>query len=187
MGDLVGKTLVNRYHLLAKLGEGDIASVYRAEDRVRGCLVAAKVLKEHHLDDLAIFRRFRREADALARLEHPHIVCFYELVIEAEAPFLVMDYVEGQSVAQLLEARQGQPLPLAQATQILYEIGGALHFAHQRGILHRDIKPSNILLDRGDKSYLIDFGIALLVGRPCLTHERTEPGDGTGHAGLHGP
>ena len=74
MSDLVGKTLVNRYHLLAKLGEGSMASVYRAEDWVRGCLMAVKVLKAHRLGDPAALKRFRREAEALARLEHPHIV-----------------------------------------------------------------------------------------------------------------
>lgn len=134
-----------------------MASVYRAEDRVRGCLVAVKVLKAHHLDDPATFKRFRREAESLARLEHPHIVRFYELITKAEAPFLVMDYIEGQNVTQLLDAREGEPLPLAQTLQILYQVGGALHFAHQRGILHRDIKPSNILIDRSG-----DFDICVM-------------------------
>jgi serine/threonine protein kinase len=180
MPDLVGKILANQYHLQARLGEGSMALVYRAEDRVRGCLVAVKVMKAHHLDDPATFRRFRREAESLACLEHPHIVRFYELVTKTESPFLVMDYIEGENITQWLDAHEGEPLPLSQALQILYQVGGALHFAHQRGILHRDIKPSNILIDRGGKAYLTDFGIALLTGRTRLTHDRTEPGVGPG-------
>jgi serine/threonine protein kinase len=102
-------------------------------------------------------------------LNHPHIVRFYELVQDVEPPFLVMDYVEGQSLTQLLEARQGEPLSLAQVARIIYQIGGALHLAHQQGIYHRDVKPSNVLIDRNDKAYLVDFGIALLVDRTRLT------------------
>lgn len=170
MPDLVGKTLTDRYHILAKLGEGGMGAVYQAQDTVRGCLVAVKTMSPYPQGDPQSFaERFRREAESLALLNHPHIVRFYELVEDARPPFLVMDYVEGQSLQQLLEARQNEPLPLAEAIRILYQIGGALHFAHQQGIYHRDVKPSNILIDRGGRAYLADFGIALLTDRTRLT------------------
>jgi serine/threonine protein kinase len=170
MSELVGRTLANRYHLLARLGEGGMSEVYLARDLERGCLVAIKVMTVPVLGDAKALReRFRREAEALKQLQHPHIVRLYDLVEDARPSFLVMDYIAGQSLDRFLEERQGGSLSLGKAAHILYQIGGALHFAHQQGILHRDIKPSNILLDRGGKAYLTDFGIALLTDRTRLT------------------
>ena len=173
MADLVGETLANRYQILDKLGEGGMGTVYRAHDLARECMVAVKVLHALPSDDPMAFERFRREAESLGRLQHPHIVRFYELVDETDTPFLVTDYVEGQNIAQMIKARDREPLPLPEAIQIAHQVGAALHYAHRQRIYHRDIKPSNVLLDRGGNAYLGDFGLALLPDRTRMTRDRT--------------
>jgi serine/threonine protein kinase len=168
--DLTGKVLVKQYQIMEKLGEGGMAYVYRAWDRVRNCVVAIKVM-EAVQDDRTSKRRFRDEARFLVELDHPHIVRFYELVEENEygVPFIVMDYIEGRSLAQLLADRNGEPLQIPEVIRIAHQIGSALNYAHKKHVYHRDVKPSNILLDKNGTAYLADFGVALLTKRSRYT------------------
>ena len=173
MLDSAGKTLAQRYRILDKLGEGAMSQVYLAYDADRGCPVAVKVLmpSSSNEEEKESIQRFRREAESFIRLKHPNIVPLYETEESDEAHFLIMEYIEGQSLAEILKARPGKRLPLPEALRILYQIGRALHFAHKNQVYHRDVKPSNILIDHNDRAYLTDFGVALLADLTRLTKE----------------
>jgi serine/threonine-protein kinase len=128
--------------------------------------VAIKVISGQLADDETFIPRFEREARLIARLQHVHILPVYDFGREEHLLYLVMRLVEGGSLDQRL--RDG-PLPPAQAAHLFSQIGSALGYAHREGIVHRDIKPSNILLDKNGDPYLMDFGIAKLLGGSSLT------------------
>lgn len=154
-----GIVLCDRYRLDQSLGRGGMSDVYRAFDQRRRAYVAIKVLREDLAEDPDFVRRFAREAEALARLDHPNIVRFYNFEQEGAQAFIVMDFVSGSTLSRRLREMAG-PLPLDEITHILRHVGAALHFAHQEGYIHRDVKPGNIML-RDDGSVLLsDFGIA---------------------------
>ena len=155
---------------MVEIGTGGMGKVYLAHDVDRGCPVAVKVMKHPPCGDAGAFaERFHREANSLTRLKHPNIVSFYEWGEDTETPFLIMEYVKGQSLDQVLDAQPDRRLPVAEGLWILRQIGRALHFAHKNQVYYRDVKPSNILLDHSGKAYLTDFGTALLADRTRLT------------------
>ncbi|HEX3650426.1 MAG TPA: serine/threonine-protein kinase [Pseudonocardiaceae bacterium] len=161
VGELV---LADRYELRELIGQGGMAEVHRAHDRLLDRRVAVKVFRRR--DDPAAQSRFDDEAHALARLAHPGLVAIFDVGAVADRPFLVMEFVEGTSLrARLLSG----PLPLDEVLRIGGVLADALAHAHHRGVVHRDVKPSNIMLDREGLPHLTDFGIALLVGSPRLT------------------
>ena len=160
MVDLTGQILAGRYRIEAFLGRGGMADVYRAADaRARGRRVALKVLREDLSDDPVFLRRFRREADLLAQLRHPNIVRYHGLEGHASLVFMVVEFVDGPSLRSEL-ARLGRPLTVGQAAAVLAPVCRALDYAHGQGILHCDVKPANILIERGGRILLADFGIA---------------------------
>ena len=147
--------LADRYDLGRRLGQGGMAEVYDALDRVLDRPVAVKVLRSGLADQAQ--ERFLREARAAASLAHPNIVAVYDTGRQGEMAYLVMERVDGPDLARVL--RDG-PVPLRQATRIAEDVLGALAAAHARGIVHRDVKPGNILLARDGTAKLTDFGIA---------------------------
>jgi serine/threonine protein kinase len=160
----LGQLLQNRYRVLQKLGSGGIGVVYKAQDlHLHSRPVVVKFLHETSIQDSGRLIKFRQEMEALARLsDHPGIVTAFDAGETADGkPYLVMQYVEGRTLRQLMD--QGR-LPLARAAEILQQLGDALSFAHSKRILHRDLKPENVMLqDMGDSREvvkLIDFGIA---------------------------
>jgi pimeloyl-ACP methyl ester carboxylesterase len=157
----LGRFLVGR-----TLGAGGMGSVFLAEDRDLGRQVALKVL---HRSDADTYRRFRREAMAVAQLSHPAVVQVYELGLDASVPYLVMEYVPGGTVADLGE----RPLPWRRATRLIASAARGLGAAHAVGIVHRDVKPANLLLPYrgGDRAKVADFGVAKLAGSEALTRE----------------
>ncbi len=171
--DLVGKSL-GRYQILAQLGHGGMASVYKAWDSALNHHVALKVLLPHLAGDLDFVERFHREAKNAARLNHPNIVRVHEVGRQGEAHYLVMDYVEGESLHTRLVREK--MLSLQVATSIVTQIGSALDHAHAQGLIHRDVKPSNILLDDHSRAFLSDFGIAKAVAGTKLTRTGTSLG-----------
>jgi WD40 repeat protein/serine/threonine protein kinase len=155
--------LLGHYELLEKIGEGGMGSVFRARDRCLNRLVALKVIRPDVLDDLPPEKRaewlecFRREVEAHAQNEHPHIVPLYEVGEIDDKPYFAMRYVEGHSLAQVL--RDG-PLANATAAAYLKTVACAVGYIHRRGLLHCDLNPKNILLDSNGQLLVTDFGLA---------------------------
>jgi tetratricopeptide (TPR) repeat protein len=164
--------LPSRYHVDKVLGRGGTGVVYRTVDQETGRPVAVKLLDRAFLRNEQALRRFRREADLLQRLSHPHIVHYLDFQHFQNRYFLVMEYLGEKTVSQLLA--QEQHLPLDEAHAILQQVCQAVSFAHSQHIIHRDIKPANIFLVEG-QAKLIDFGLAydLAAGQPSLTGQTT--------------
>ena len=147
-----------RYRVLRKIGGGGMADVYLCEDLTLGRRVALKVLLQRFLDDPKFVERFRREAKAAAGLNHPNLVSIYDWGEVDGTYFIVMEYVEGETLKDLVR-RQGR-LGGNEAVRISLQLLAALEFAHRTGIVHRDIKPQNVMLDRDGNVKVMDFGIA---------------------------
>ncbi|GIW08457.1 MAG: hypothetical protein KatS3mg060_3262 [Dehalococcoidia bacterium] len=166
--DLTGTTL-GACELGEPIGRGGMATVYRAVQRSLGRTVAVKVLPPYFQHDPTFLERFRREAAAIARLEHPHILTVHDFGEERGIAYLILEYVSGGS---LRDATAGRPLPLPLVATIVQQLAEALDYAHGQGIVHRDLKPSNVLLHAGPDGdalrrpwvKLADFGIAKLLG-----------------------
>jgi eukaryotic-like serine/threonine-protein kinase len=161
--------ILDRYRLLERLAVGGSAEVWRARDEQLGRDVAVKRLHPHLMPDEASRKRLVAEARAAAGLAHPAIVEIYDVDDTGESPALVMELVDGESLATRI-AREG-PLPAAEAAAIAADIAEALFHAHQRGLIHRDVKPGNVLLATDGRTRLVDFGIAhsLAVASERLT------------------
>jgi len=178
-------TLSGRYELADRLGSGGMSNVYRATDRILERTVAVKILAEHLSDDERFVARFRREALAVAKLIHPNIVQVYDTGVDQERHYIVMEYVEGRSGAQLLQSR-GRLGPEV-AVEIGVQACGGLEYAHRQGIIHRDVKPGNLMVIGGPAGRrgaapntqdpptgemtvkLTDFGIARAAEQTRLT------------------
>ena len=164
---LAGGARLGPYEVLALLGAGGMGEVYRAHDTRLGRVVAIKVLTGRLEDGSKGRQRFEQEARAVSSLNHPHIGTLYDIGSEDGLPFLVMEYVEGETLAaRLLRGA----LPLALVQRYAVEIADALDHAHRRGVVHRDLKPSNIMLTSGGVK-LLDFGVAKLVAPDTTANE----------------
>jgi LuxR family maltose regulon positive regulatory protein len=153
---------LGRYEILEEVGQGGFAVVYRARDRQLDRLVALKELRPMLLADPSSVKNFRQEARNIARLDHPNIVTIYDVYEAAQRQFIVMQLVDGSSLAELIAA-QGH-LSWSETVEIIRAVAEGLDYAHTRGILHRDLKPANILLDSNHGPMLSDFGLAKLIG-----------------------
>ena len=154
---LSGKRL-GPYELLSSIGAGGMGEVYRAQDTRLNRIVAIKVLPPHLADSSEMKERFEREARTIASLNHPHICTLYDIGHQDGTDFLVMEYLEGETLAQRLVKG---PLPLDQVLRYAIEIADALDKAHRKGVTHRDLKPGNIMLTKSGTK-LLDFGLAKL-------------------------
>jgi len=151
---------VGQYIIEEKLGQGGMATVYKARHQRLDRLVAIKVLHPAFKDDESFLRRFTREAQVVARLEHPNIVPVYDFAEFEGHPYLVMRYVDGET---LKDAENRGALSLTEINRIAQAVAAALDYAHGQGVLHRDVKPSNILLTQGGGVYMADFGLARMT------------------------
>src|SRR4030095_13585230 len=148
------------YELLEQIGRGGQGVVFRARQKSLNRVVALKVINLGHWASKAHLKRFRREAEAAARLEHPCIVPLYEVGERDGSCYFSMKFVEG---GQLDEVVRRIPMSIRQAVELIAKVARTVHYAHEHGIVHRDIKPGNILLDVKGESHLTDFGLARLV------------------------
>jgi Tol biopolymer transport system component len=156
--NLVGQTL-GVYRIIGQIGRGGMATVYKAYEPALDRYVAIKVLPQYFAHDPEFTARFEREAKAVAKLNHPNILPIYSSGQDAGLTYIAMRYVEAGTLKEVL----GRPLDLKLAAHILGQVGRALHYAHQQGIVHRDVKPSNVLMAEGNWALLTDFGLARIV------------------------
>jgi len=159
-GNLIGQVLLEQFRVDAFVAAGGMGSVYRVWDLKRSVPLAMKILHADLADDPAVFRRFRREANALKNLAHPNIVPFYGLHEVQDFHFLLEGYINGPTLKDVLRRNGGQALPVLEALAYLKAVCAALGYAHAKGVVHCDIKPANVMIDAGGSIYLTDFGIA---------------------------
>lgn len=164
---MIGETLANRYELLEKVGDGGMALVYSAKDHLLSRVVAVKVLRSQFADDEQFVERFRREARSAASLSHPNIVNIYDVGQMGSIHFIVMEYVHGRNLHDLI-SEHGQ-FPQDFVVSVGKQIAMALAHAHYHGIIHRDIKPHNILITDEGRVKVTDFGIAQAMSATNLT------------------
>lgn len=173
---LIGQK-IGRYQIVAHLGKGGMAEVYKGYQESLDRFVAIKLMHTFLITETDFLKRFQREARAMASLSHPNIVRIFDFDTYGDnAYYLVMEYINGGSLNEYLEElnAQGEKLPLKKAVQICTEIADALAYAHRRKMIHRDIKPANVMLDNDSgKALLTDFGIVKLAGNQSLAYTAT--------------
>ena len=170
---MIGQTLNNRYQIAARIGKGAMGTVYRATDIVSGRDVALKIISSDLAVDPAMLERFKREGEALRHLKHLNIVGYIDAFQNDEQSIIVMEYVEGGSLYDLI--KRG-PLPIEHAVQIALDLCDALISSHRLKIIHRDIKPENILIDNEGTPKLADFGVARLSEGTRMTRSGVQVG-----------
>ncbi len=163
----IGTVLGGRYRLVELLGQGGMATIFRAVDTQLGRDVAVKLLRPEYLRDPDFSARFRQEAQAAASLTHPNIVTIYDYGEDPSGPYIVMELVDGEDLATIL--RRSGPLPPRQAARIAAAVARALAASHARGLVHRDIKPGNVLIGRDGQVKVVDFGIARAIAEAQTT------------------
>ena len=177
--DLLGTTLGN-YRILAPLGQGGMARVYRAHQESLDREVAIKVLPPWYAVDRSFVDRFNLEAKLVARLSHPNIVTVHDASEQNGHLYIVMQLVDGGTLKHHLDLLQGQHrfMETSEALPIFIQLAGALTYAHEQGVVHRDVKPVNVLMDRSGRPILSDFGIAKVLA--STKDQLTRPGAGVG-------
>ena len=164
---MIGEILGNRYKIIREIGSGGMAWVYLAEDLIEGIRVAAKVLYPQFSEDISYIQRFNREAKLAISLNEPHIVRVLDYGATRDIHYLIMEYIEGRDLLEILEERG--PLPYEEVLNIVSQVARALEHASQKGIVHRDIKPQNLMVTADGTVKVCDFGIARAVALPSLT------------------
>lgn len=164
---MIGKRLSGRYKILDMVGGGGMANVYLAHDMILDRDVAVKMLRLDFANDEEFIRRFRREAQSATSLAHPNIVSIYDVGEENDLYYIVMEYVDGQTLKQYIQ--QNSPLKVEDAIGIMRQLTSAISHAHQNHIIHRDIKPHNILIDHDGNVKVTDFGIAMALSATSIT------------------
>ncbi len=164
---MIGKLLGNRYEILEPLGGGGMAIIYKGRDNYLNRIVTIKILRPEFTCDEDFVKRFHREAQAVASLSHPNIVSIYDVGKEEKVHYLVMEYVKGDNLKNLI--RKDGVLTPERAVEIARQVSEALQHAHENNIVHRDVKPQNILITREGRVKLTDFGIAREATTATLT------------------
>ena len=165
-----GQKISGRYEILKSIGEGGMANVFLAKDTILDREVAVKVLRGDLATDDKFIRRFQREALSVSNLSHPNIVEVYDVGEEDGQHYIVMEFIEGKTLKQLLKKRGN--LTLTEVIDIMTQLTDGISHAHSSYIIHRDIKSSNILLDQNMEARVSDFGLATLM-EPDKTHVST--------------
>jgi serine/threonine protein kinase len=190
---MIGKTL-DHYQIKSEIGKGGMGEVYQAKDQVLGREVALKFLPDAFAGDPERMARFEREAKVLASLNHPNIAAIYGLEQAEGKRYIVMELVEGETLAQRLSKG---PLPVEEALGLCRQIAEGLEAAHEKGVIHRDLKPANVMITEGDRVKILDFGLAKALSgetqagdlsqSPTITDAMTQPGIVLGTAAYMSP
>ena len=166
--NLEGKLLGNRYEIIEKIGNGGMATVYKATDKVLKRHVAVKILRDEFTTDEEFIRRFEVEAQSAARLTHPNIVSIYDVGVDGNLYYIVMELIQGKTLKEIIIKEKG-PLPWKWSINVAIQIASALEMAHRNNIIHRDIKPHNIIITEDGIAKVTDFGIAKAVSNSTIT------------------
>ena len=165
---MIGKIFNNRYKIIEKLGSGGTSIVYRGQDLLLNRMVTVKILREEYASNADFVRRFRHEAQAVASLSHSNIVAVYDVGFEENMHYIVMEFVEGESLKDYIRRKGALPVP--EACNIITQILAGVQHAHEHGIIHRDLKSHNILLSKDGRAKVTDFGIAVGMSDVTLTY-----------------
>ena len=166
--NLEGKLLGNRYEIIKKIGNGGMATVYKANDIILKRPVAVKILRDEFTTDEEFIRRFEAEAQSAARLTHANIVSIYDVGVEGNLYYIVMELIQGKTLKEIIIEEEG-PLPWKWSINVAIQIAQALEMAHRNNIIHRDIKPHNIIITEDGVAKVTDFGIAKAVSNSTIT------------------
>ena len=173
------KVIVGRYELLEKIGDGGMAVVYKAKDRLLNRQVAVKILKPEYTNDEKFINHFRRESHAAASLSHPNIVSIFDVGREGNINYIVMELVEGKPLSKII--RDEAPLNYNRVIDYSKQIASGLSAAHKHGIIHRDVKPHNILVNEDGIAKIADFGIAKAISTTTIVDGTNETVMGSVH------
>ncbi len=165
---LEGKLLGNRYEIIEKVGNGGMATVYKAEDKILKRNVAVKILRDEFTTDEEFIKRFEVEAQSAAKLTHANIVSIYDVGVDGNLYFIVMELIQGKTLKEIIVEEKG-PLPWKWSINVAMQISSALEMAHRNNIVHRDIKPHNIIITEDGVAKVTDFGIAKAVSNSTIT------------------
>jgi serine/threonine protein kinase len=160
---------IDHYEIIRQLGHGGMSRVYLAVDAHDQQKVVLKFPNDELIGDIAVYERYKREAEIGNRVKHPHVQQLINPGEQHSREYLVMEYIHGRSLREFLEENNNQPLPVPEALRITLQICDALVYCHEHGVFHRDIKPENIMVQDNGDIKIIDFGIALLEGARRVT------------------
>ena len=166
--DLKGRLLGNRYEIIEKIGSGGMATVYKAKCHVLNRYVAVKILRDEFTTDEEFIKRFEVEAQSAASITHPNIVSVYDVGVDGNLYYIVMELIKGKTLKEIIIEEKG-PLPWKWSVNIATQIASALEIAHKNHIIHRDIKPHNIIITEDGVAKVTDFGIAKAVSNSTIT------------------
>ncbi|MBQ2835349.1 MAG: Stk1 family PASTA domain-containing Ser/Thr kinase [Clostridia bacterium] len=166
--DLKGRLLGNRYEIIEKIGNGGMATVYKAKCHVLNRYVAIKILRDEFTTDEEFIKRFEVEAQSAASITHPNIVSVYDVGVDGNLYYIVMELIKGKTLKDIIIEEKG-PLPWKWSVNIAIQIASALEIAHKNSIVHRDIKPHNIIITEDGVAKVTDFGIAKAVSNSTIT------------------
>jgi len=166
--DLKGRLLGNRYEIIEKIGSGGMATVYKAKCHVLNRFVAIKILRDEFTTDEEFIKRFEVEAQSAASITHPNIVSVYDVGVDGNLHYIVMELIKGKTLKDIIIEEKG-PLPWKWSVDIACQIASALEIAHKNSIVHRDIKPHNIIITEDGVAKVTDFGIAKAVSNSTIT------------------
>ena len=165
---LEGKLLGGRYEIIEKIGNGGMATVYKATDKVLKRYVAVKILRDEFTTDEEFIKRFEVEAQSAARLTHSNIVSIFDVGVDENLYYIVMELIQGKTLKEIIIEEKG-PLPWKWSVNVAMQIASALEMAHKNNIVHRDIKPHNIIITEDGVAKVTDFGIAKAVSNSTIT------------------
>ena len=166
--NLEGKILGNRYEIIQKVGNGGMATVYKATDLILKRYVAVKILRDEFTTDDEFIKRFETEAQSAAKLVHPNIVSIFDVGVDNVIYYIVMELIQGKTLKEIILEERG-PLPWKWSVNVAIQIASALEMAHKNNIIHRDIKPHNIIITEDGIAKVTDFGIAKAVSNSTIT------------------